>query len=192
MVQWSNVCLHGESVGTSYADEAGAGRCSQAGGQAGRQAASAGERQGSRVLRHRTARLRACWRFAAGAVAHTTDAHCTSIMASSISFGDANAGFQAGVINGSVSTTHVYSPGKSRLAAAARRPPLTAFPLCSQAGDSTEPIGRTALSPRSRLCRARDDTRPGPSEMRCARPVGCARRPRRRRVSRGNLTATRG
>ncbi|PSN58828.1 TPR-like protein [Corynespora cassiicola Philippines] len=33
-------------------------------------------------------------------------------MASAMSFGDANAGFQAGVVNGSVSTTHVYSPAR--------------------------------------------------------------------------------
>jgi hypothetical protein len=35
-----------------------------------------------------------------------------TIMASTISFGDANAGFQAGIVNGPVSTTFNLPPGK--------------------------------------------------------------------------------
>ncbi|KAF2845258.1 hypothetical protein T440DRAFT_472765 [Plenodomus tracheiphilus IPT5] len=74
-------------------------------------------------------------------------------MTSAISFDDANAGFQAGIVNGPVSaafhlTLPEFSTGRVQ-ASANKRPRLRTT------GDSTASVNRDPLRPRHRLRRAR-------------------------------------
>lgn len=84
--------------------------------------------------------------------------YCDSIMTSTISFGDANAGFQAGVIHGDVH----HHPPHGRFADGPRSAALTGVPHTRATGDSSQPVRPHPLPPRRELCRpwnaARSDT----------------------------------
>lgn len=109
--------------------------------------------------------------------------HYYDIMAFKVSFGDKNYGLQAGIINGAVEFNLPPGTFWDRLKSAGPERALT-DPASRATRDSTTPINCDTLSPRRRLRRARNDTRPHPSNMRRSRFTGRARGSRRRWVCR--------
>jgi hypothetical protein len=75
------------------------------------------------------ARLSLSWRFITRTTADPSF-NAATIMASKISFGHASAGFQAGIVNGLVSTTFYLPPGQLLNGASTEVPCVMSRPAC--------------------------------------------------------------